>query len=136
MADARNDGERNPTSVCGGVNVIPFGNETATLFYKTPNGYAKTIITGCSWKSKDVRSVVDNAVYNSTETICRIPYKQTAPAPGDILVRGTISGNVSSEIELVRLLQKLQADGKQAFRVRAVKDNTGALLPHWAASGA
>lgn len=116
--------------------MIPFGTQTITLLHNYSGVYAKTIISGCSWQSTDVRTLDGVNVVVSVETVCRIPVGEPKPAPGDLLILGEHNAFAKNEIELVRLMQRLRADGTPAFRAQRVKDNTtGVPLPHYAVSG-
>lgn len=116
--------------------MIPFGNHTVTLLHREGGAYVRYTLTGCSWRMKDVRTLVDNALTRTTETTCRIPYTQQSPIPGDLLILGIADVEASSEIELVRLRESCNQIGKPAFRVQRVKNNAnGAPMPHYAAIG-
>lgn len=116
--------------------MIPFGNRTVTLLHRVPNGYKLFILSGCSWKDAAARTLSGTSIVCTMETTCRVPRGQQKPEPGDLMILGAVSESAGSEIELVRLMQRLRAEGGSAFRVERVKDNTGAPMPHYAASGA
>lgn len=116
--------------------MIPFGDKTVTLLHKSAAGYKCIVLTGCSWRMASVRSHDSNAARNTIETTCRIPYGQTKPFPGDLLVLGDARIQAKNDIELVRVMEAQQGIGRAAFRVLRVKDNAGgAPLPHYAAIG-
>ena len=116
--------------------MIPFGNETVTILHRSGAGYARHVLTGCSWRSSKVRSMTGTAAEKSEDTVCRIPAGQTMPDVGDVLILGDVDAAAGSEIELVRLLDSLRRDGVRAIRVTQVRDNSrGAPLPHYAATG-
>lgn len=116
--------------------MIPFGNHNATLYHKTDKGYSIHNIIGCSWFSANERALVDGVSVITERTTCRyLPAYQRAE-PGDLFVLGTVSEKVRSDIELVRLMQKLRGNGYRAFRVQSFADRaTGPVLPHYAAIG-
>lgn len=117
--------------------MIPFGNQTVTLYHKSENGYTRYILTNCSWRSSNERSLQDGATIITERTTCRILPQYTRPVPGDMLVLGVVEEDAASEIELVRLMEKLRSEGFRAFRVQACSDNSeGVPLPHYAAVGA
>lgn len=115
--------------------MLPFGTHTATLYHRENGAYKRYRINGASWKQTDVRSVSDNALFHAVETVCRIPENQQKPFIGDLLVKGNCSKEVTNDIEIVRLRESVISSGGSAFRVKSVKDNTDAPLPHYAASG-
>lgn len=117
--------------------MIPFGCETVTVLHRSGGAYAPYILRGCSWRSAKVRSVNGTAVDKSEDTTCRIPAGQTMPDVGDVLILGAYSLHAESEIELVRLLDRLRGDGVHAIRVTQVRDNSRcAPIPHYAVTGA
>lgn len=117
--------------------MIPFGNQTVTLYHKSGNGYTRYILTNCSWRSSNERSLMDGATVITERTTCRILPQYTRPIPGDLLVLGIVENDVASDIELVRLMEQLRSKGYRAFRVESCADNTGGVpLPHYAAIGA
>lgn len=117
--------------------MIPFGNQTVTLMHMGKNGYELHLLHGCSWRSAISRSTSLNTLEETHETTCRVPYTQTKPIPGDLLILGNIKAEAKNEIELVKLMESLQKQGINAFRAQQVKDNSiGCPLPHYAASGA
>ena len=116
--------------------MIPFGHETVTLLHISGTGYARHVLTGCSWRSAKVRSMIGMAAEKSEDTVCRIPADQIMPEVGDVLILGDVKASAASEIELVRLLDGLRRDGVRAIRVTQMRDNSrGAPLPHYAATG-
>lgn len=128
---------RHAAFVCGGVrNMIPFGNHAVTLLRREGGAYKRYVLTGCSWRDSAARMLNGEAIAITMETTCRIPAGQKVPQPGDLLVLGTVKAAANSEIELVRLMQKLREDGYAVFRVSRVKDNSrGAPMPHFAVTG-
>ena len=117
--------------------MIPFGRETVTVLHRFGGGYAPYILRGCSWRSSKTRSAIGTAVDRSEDTTCRIPAGQTMPDVGDVLILGAYNLRAESEIELVRLLDRLRGDGVHAIRVTQVRDNSRcAPIPHYAVTGA
>lgn len=116
--------------------MIPFGDKTVTLLHKGSEGYERHALTGCSWKSTDVRSLSGSSIVVTTETSCRVPAGQQIPDAGDLIVLGDVSVSAAGEIELVRLMQQLRDSGIEVFRVLRVKNNAlGVPMPHYAVSG-
>ena len=116
--------------------MIPFANETVTLWRKMESGYEPFIIPNCWFKRNSVRSTsADGAMTQREECICRIPVGNIHPTPGDAIALGEHANSVKNEIELVRMLEKLRPHG--AFRVKSVSDNVvpGVPFPHFAARG-
>ncbi len=116
--------------------MIPFGNQTVTLFHKANGAYIKYTLSNCSWRQKDVRTVSDGVIFHAVETICRVPEGQRKPAVGDLMVLGTTRASASNDIEISRLRDSVNSSGGAAFRVAMVKDNTNAPVPHFCAQGA
>ena len=116
--------------------MIPFGNHTITLYHLKDEGYERHIVEGCSWRSSNTRSLIENSTVITQQTTCRLPADAKKPIPGDLLVLGTIREDVDGEIGLIRLMEQLRKDGYRAFRVQSCADNTGAPLGHYAATGA
>lgn len=116
--------------------MIPFGNRTVTLIHRTPDGYRPFTLKGCSWKDTTARALNGTSIVCTIETTCRVPHGQQKPAPGDLMILGNVDESADGEIELVRLMQRLRAEGSSVFRVERVKDNAGMLMPHYAAAGA
>ena len=117
--------------------MIPFGDKTITLLHKAAEGYERHSISGCSWRSTDVRTLSGTSIVCTVETTCRIPPGNIIPIPGDLIAIGNIDVSARNEIELVRAMQKLRESGISVFRVERVKDNAqGAPIPHYAATGA
>lgn len=117
--------------------MIPFGNHTVTLLHKTPSGYKRYSMNGCSWKSTNERTLIDGAAVISERTTCRIPPQYTKPAPGDLLILGNVQAAAAGDIELVQLMERLRSAGYRVFRVESCADNSaGVPLPHYAAIGA
>lgn len=116
------------------MSMIPFGNQTITLYHKGADGYSAHRIGGCSLRQTARRAANDRSVTAAVETVCRIPADGLKPEPGDMIAPGTHEETVKNDVELVRLLDRLRAEG--AFRVLSVSDNTrGAPIPHFAARG-
>ena len=115
--------------------MIPFANDTVTLYRKSADGYMACLILNCSYKHTESRSTEDRSASFYGETVCRIPPGNVKPEPGDVIVLGVHSEIVNNEIDLVRMLERLRPEG--AFRVRSVSDNArpGVPLPHYAAKG-
>lgn len=116
--------------------MIPFGNETVTLFHRSEGGYARYVLSDCSWRTASSRSAYGNTVQRSDEISCRIPAGGVLPQPGDVLILGDYSSDAQTEIEMTRLLDALWRRGAQAIRVNSVRDNSrNAPLPHYAVTG-
>lgn len=115
--------------------MIPFANDTVTLYRKADGGYMACLILNCSYKHTERRSTDDRSASFYGETVCRIPPGNVKPQPGDVIVLGVHSEIVKNEIDLVRMLERLRPDG--AFRVQSVSDNArpGVPIPHYAAKG-
>jgi hypothetical protein len=117
--------------------VIPFGNHTVTMLHYDGVTYKREVLEGCSWKSKNERSLFNGATTVSERTVCRIPSRYTCPIPGDLLILGNVIATASGEIELVRLMDMMRQNGYKAFRVESCADNSHAIqLAHYAAIGA
>lgn len=116
--------------------MIPFGNHTVTLFHKNGTAYDRYVLTGCSWRSTNERSLIENSTVITQRTSCRIPPNFQKPEPGDLLVLGVIDEAPEGEIALLNMMERLQKDGYRAFRIQSCADNTGVPLPHYAATGA
>jgi hypothetical protein len=116
--------------------MIPFGFHFVTLYHKTPEGYTRHMLNGCSWHSVNERELSEGATIITERTTCRIPPNHVCPAPGDLLILGDIQTEVSGDIELVRLMDSVRAQGFRAFRVQSCADNSvGVPLPHYSAVG-
>ena len=116
--------------------MIPFGNHTVTMLHKTANGYKRFMLTGCSWRSSNDRTLEGGATVITERTTCRIPPEHTMPIPGDLLILGDVKASAAGEIDLVRQMQQLRDRGYKAFRVQSCADNSqGAPLPHYCATG-
>lgn len=116
------------------MSMIPFGNQTITLYHKGANGYAAHLIGGCSLRQTHRRTANDRTAAAAVETVCRIPAGGVKPEPGDMIAPGMREETVKNEVELVRLLDRLRVDG--AFRVTSVADNArSAPIPHYAVRG-
>lgn len=116
--------------------MIPFANETITLFHRTQGGIRRYVVRGCSYRRRSVRSVSDGMLTIATEATCRIPYDAQQPGEGDLIIPGEIQGAPGGGIEMTMLYEAHQAAG--AFWVQSVADNgrCGYPAPHWAARGA
>ena len=115
--------------------MIPFANDTVTLYHKEGNEWRAYAIQNCSYRRTRNRAVVDGAETITEETVCRIPSGSVKPAPGDVIALGWHAEAPTNAVGLVRLLESLRPDG--AFRVRSVSDNArpGVPVPHYAARG-
>lgn len=117
--------------------MIPFGDKTITLLHKAEKGYKRHVISGCSWRSTDVRMLSGTSIVCTVETTCRIPPVGLIPAPGDLIALGDADISAENEIDLVRVMQRLRDGGTPVFRVERVRDNArGMPIPHYAATGA
>lgn len=115
--------------------MIPFGNQTVTLFHKANGAYTRYALSNCSWQQKSVRVVLDGTVIRTVETVCRIPSGQQKPAAGDLLVLGVNNATASNDVEVSRLRDSVNSSGGAAFRAQSVKDNTNAPIPHFCVAG-
>ena len=117
--------------------MIPFGNQNITLLHAENGTFKRYTLSGCSWRSAKAHSMSVNTLVTAAETRCRIPTGQKIPAPGDLLIKGVEPASAENEIALIRLVEKLRNDGKEAFRARQVRNNTGegVPLPHYAVTG-
>lgn len=117
--------------------MIPFGTNTVTLLHREGDVYKRYTLRNCTWRQVAVRRIDSGVMETTLETICRIPAGQKKPDTGDLLALGEAKIAAKNEIELVRLMQRMQEQGKSAMRILRVKDNSGGFpLPHYAASGA
>lgn len=142
--------------------MIPCGVVTITLYNRreTKDVNGRTVVTwyrrsigGCSWMRKTNRIWDGTAVILANTIICRIPehpaYREpqdwdalTSPtgyftlAPGDIIVRGTVTDTIGTSLSDAALIEKYKRGG--AFVVAAAKNNVhpGLLLEHYLAEGA
>ena len=115
--------------------MIPFGNQTVTLFHKANSTYTRYVLSNCSWRQKNIRIVSDGAVIRTVETVCRIPNGQQKPTVGDLLVLGVNNATVSNDVDASRMRDSVNSSGGAAFRAQSVKDNTNAPIPHFCAAG-
>lgn len=116
--------------------MIPFGNHVVTLLHFNGKTYAREVLSGCSWRSRNERALSDGATIITERTTCRIPPQNTCPVPGDLLILGNVTASAKNDIELVRQMETLRQKGYRAFRVQSCADNTnGAPLAHYAAIG-
>lgn len=116
--------------------MIPFGNRTVTMLHKTETGYERYILNGCSWRITNEKTLSIDTVVYTERTSCRILPKYPQPSPGDLLILGEVEVEAKREIELLPLMDSLRKRGFCVFRVQSCADNTGAPLPHYAATGA
>ena len=118
--------------------MIPFGNHVVTMLHYNGTTYVREVLSGCSWRSVNDRSLSDGATIITERTTCRIPPKYTCPIHGDLLILGNVKVYAKNEIELTRQMETLRQKGYRAFRVQSCADNTlnGAPLSHYAAIGA
>lgn len=140
--------------------MIPFGTETITLYnrrevrdaitQRTTVSWVRTALTGCSW-ARRMERVRDGPTVTSAEVItCRIPestaYRTPSAwdaltvttglftlAPGDIIVRGTVTDTITASAALV---DKYRRQG--VMTVQTTQDNTRPLFRtgHYCARGA
>ena len=117
--------------------MIPFGDHVVTMLHYNGTSYVREVIEGCSWRSRNERTISDGATLFVEHTTCRIPPQYTRPVPGDLLILGKVNATAKNEIELVRLMESLRQKGNKAFRVHSCADNSHtAPLAHYAAIGA
>lgn len=117
--------------------MIPFGFQTVTLLHKTGAGYARHVLTECSWRDEVEKTLSEGALLRTQKTTCRIPAAMQKPNPGDLLILGDVEAQADSAAEAVRLREALEKAGTPVFRVQTVKDNSRiGVLPHYAAEGA
>ena len=95
--------------------MIPFGNETVTLVRrvetvvngKTAVTYENVTLTGCSWR-RTTRIIRDaEALVSQEGMVCRVPSGQTRPMPGDLMILGAATVNVTSGAQYQRLIGSL-----------------------------
>lgn len=117
--------------------MIPFGNHVVTMLHHNGTSYVREVISGCSWRCVNDRSLSDGATIITERTTCRIPPQYTRPVSGDLLILGDVIASAKNEIELVRLMESLRQRGYRAFRVQSCADNShnGTPLAHYAATG-
>lgn len=118
--------------------MIPFGNETITLYHRTrteANGRSKDtwtrlFLSGCSVIRRAKSAASDDHAHHSEEVICRIPARYQAPEVGDVIVPGKVSDSVNSARDASALIDSRNG----AFRVNSVKHNNrpGFPMPHYA----
>ena len=126
--------------------MIPFGNEIVTLVQRTESkdqttgrttvAYTTSTLSGCSWRRSDRIVRNENTIMFVDEIICRIPADQTAPKPGDLVIRGNVSVSITTGAQFQQLIEQYRP-GDGAFVVSSVKDNArpGIPLPHYVARG-
>jgi hypothetical protein len=143
--------------------MIPFGDEAVTLYNRretkdeatgrTAVSWIRTALTKCSW-ARRIERVRDGTAYVLAESIvCRIPESNAyrAPevwdaltsttglftlAPGDIIVRGTVTDTIGPALTSAALVDKHRRGG--VMTVASATDNTrpGCLTGHYLARGA
>lgn len=125
--------------------MIPFANETVTLIHRSETtgtdgrhhaSYSSVQLTGCSWH-RTIQTQNDSAVHSAGERITvRIPANQTMPTIGDLLIRGSYSGTVTSGADYQGIIESMRSSGG-AFLVQSVSDNSssGSPIPHFKATG-
>jgi hypothetical protein len=117
--------------------MIPFGTHTVTLLHYDGKKYVRKVLSGCSWRSTNERVLSDASTAIVERTTCRIPPQYTCPVPGDLMILGKVNATANNEIALVRLMEAMRDQGKKAFRVQSVSDNsTTGIIPHFSATGA
>lgn len=125
--------------------MIPFGNETVTLLRrveetdesgKTRVRYARSLLTGCSWRSGLRRVRFDTEIQLLPEITCRVPADQAVPAAGDCLFLGDVPLEIAGSRDLQAALDA--ASGGTACRIAAVRDcaRPGMPMPHYLCTGA
>lgn len=142
--------------------MIPFGMEIVTLYNrhetKDENGrtvaiWYRTVLAGCSWTLKRIRAWDGTAVILTDEITCRIPedarYRSPAEwdalvvmtsnftlAPGDIIVRGSVTDEIVAAFKASDLIAKYRRAG--VMTVNAAQDNfrLGFPIGHYCAKGA
>lgn len=117
--------------------MIPFGDQTVTLYHKGDQGYTRHILTGCSWRSTHGSRMYDNVLQadGTTTCSCRYPHTQQRAAEGDIFVLGTAQDTLTSGTQIAGMLAKYRDRG--IFVCTAFADNAlgGHPMPHYHARG-
>lgn len=114
-------------------------HDTITVLNKTKNlsthkdEWKKTILTGCNWSSKTIRSVSGSTASISYTLSCRIPYNgaQVVLNVGDYAVKG----EVKEEITPDNVVKTINSYKPNAFMIKSLKDNTANRLKHYHIEG-
>lgn len=140
--------------------MIPFADKTVTLYNKcsgqdengrTTTTWFRHVLTGCFW-FEEFRTVVVGTVEQRVHDItCQIPGNNTylpyaswasdgvdrtkffTLSPDDIIVLGTTIDEIGIDITAAELIGKYKRSG--VMLVQSSSDNTGLLMPHYAAQG-
>ena len=120
--------------------MLPFARESVTLIRRTETkdknnrtrvAYAKKTLSGCSWR-RTTRMVRDGSAVVPVEGItCRIPAGLAEVHAGDLLVRGTVTEEVTSGADYQKIVERCR-DSDGAFVAASVSDNAreGYPAPH------
>ena len=112
--------------------MIPFANNTVTLYHREAGAITRHTLRGCSWRAKRVRTMIDGAAVTGDEIICRYTGGKRA-AVGDLLVLGEAEEAPGSAIEFAAMLEKYAG---AAFLCESFADYTRCgMLPHCCARG-
>ena len=115
--------------------MIPFGNETVTLYHNSSGTVTRHVLKNCSWSQQTIRNITDgNVEYGSATTVRYTPDQQIADV-GDVFVLGNVSDTVADSIGFAALIEAHRLTG--AFQCTSFSDNSlsGAPLPHYCARG-
>ena len=123
--------------------MIPFGTETVTLVQKvetqvngrTSVSFSVSKLHGCSWRRTRIDNPNENAIPVSEGITCRVPYGQTKPNNGDLLILGDVTVTITNAGDFQRLIESYKnTDG--AFVAARVTDNArpGTPMPHYKAT--
>lgn len=123
--------------------MLPFGNERVTLIQridilingKTSVRYSRHILNGCSWSESEAWRNVGAEMQRSTEIVCKIPFDQVQPNPGDYLFRGYMQDLIEDAHDINNALKEYRKSG--AMRVASVSNRAlaGMPIPHITARG-
>lgn len=113
--------------------MIPFGSEVVTLYHKEAGAIERHRLTGCSWRSRRTRTMIDGAAVAGDEITCRYPADQMRACVGDLMVLGDAEDAPKTGMEFAEILER---HAGRAFLCEGFSDNTGAApLPHFCARG-
>lgn len=112
--------------------MIPFGSEAVTLYHREAGKIARHVLRGCSWRAKQLRTMIDGAAVCENEIICRYEAGPRAAA-GDLFVLGEAQEAPGSAIEFAAILEK---HAGEAFVCESFADCThSGVIPHYCAKG-
>ena len=115
--------------------MMPFAQETVTLFHRTRDGCARVVLKGCAWRQTSARDQDGGLFMPRGRYLVRGPAGSVRPGVGDVLVRGEVDDAAALGLNTAALLEKYAERG--AFLCESVADSAfpGAPLPHWRAEG-